>query len=247
MCDSLTPEHPAREVPDASWPLDRLGHFCGRIIRRQAADAWLLGRAFSVARGKIKHGGWMAWVKVNCPGIGPKTVNRYKLLAERLSLAEVRGVGLTECYQRAGMITTTTTTAVTRRRPAPDRPARGKRARPTAPRLPSWAVPDPYADGMSDPVTEADVWDDDETPTDAERLREEWEDRLPHLLRQLEESLTFVMDAWEGHGPGVPSDLHDQAVASVGDKLKMLAAMTARTASALPHDRPRGEPPALAA
>src|SRR4051812_5193449 len=99
----ITPERVV-EIPDESWTNDRLAEFCGLVGRRHAEDAWLIGKAFAVVKARLEHGKWLSWVREHCPGLSRGTANRYMLLAERCTLDEVRGQGLTECYRRAGMV-----------------------------------------------------------------------------------------------------------------------------------------------
>ena len=139
------------EIPDESWSFDRLAEFCGLVCRRQAEDAWLIGKAFAVVKARLEHGKWLSWVKEHCPGLSRKTANRYMLLAERCTLDEVRGQGLTECYRRAGMVTAPSGGVVSGppAAAAAGVPPAGERVRekPTGSGpsdIPSWAVKDPF-------------------------------------------------------------------------------------------------------
>jgi hypothetical protein len=271
----ITPER-TPEIPDESWSIDRLATFCGLVGRRHAEDAWLIGKAFAVVKAKLEHGKWLPWVNKHCPGLSRGTANRYMLLAERCTLDEVRGHGLTECYRRVGMVTTPaarvdvehpTTTAAVASQADEDR-VRQKPATSASGDSPSWAVTDPFraaaadepqanepevasdraageGDGAGPPSIQSDgmpgatrssatgtpdhgaeltaAAGEDDVLSEAEEFREQLEDRLPHLLASLEDTLGWLLARWETAGPPADPESLAVRVASVRDMLTGLA------------------------
>lgn len=223
----------ASEIPDESWSFDRLAAFCGLMCRRLAEDAWLIGRAFHAVKAKLKHGRWLPWVREHCPGVSRGTANRYMLLAERLTLDEVRGHGLTECYRRAGILNPPQDDSAPRLPTTRTEGRRGQAPTETTATTwesgwPSWAVHDPFAPALD--AGGAVPGEGNEDPSDCEALteadvfREEWEAHLPRLLAEADDTLGWLLDRWDALGPPAGGDRLAQPIRAVGDKLAVIAA-----------------------
>lgn len=93
------------DTPHEGWTLDELGRFAQRIAKRTAHDAWLLGRAYTIAKKKAKAEGKRIdkWRKEWLPFLSQPTLSRYEAVS-RLTEDEVRDKGLTDVYRLLGAV-----------------------------------------------------------------------------------------------------------------------------------------------
>ena len=113
--------------------------------QRTAHDAWLLGRAYTIAKQKAKTEGKKieTWQKEWLPFLSQPTLSRYEAVS-KLPEEEVTGKRLTEAYRHLGIVpkkaspdeadvpTSPAPVAIRRRRPALLRPRHPDRAGPEA-------------------------------------------------------------------------------------------------------------------
>ena len=92
------------ETPGDDWTLNQLGEFAQKIAKRTAHDAWLLGRAFAIAKAKAKAEGLKIekWRKEWLPVFSQPTLSRYEAVAT-LTEDEVVGKRLAEVYRLLGL------------------------------------------------------------------------------------------------------------------------------------------------
>lgn len=93
------------DSPCEDWTLDELGQFAQRIAKRTAHDAWLLGRAYTIAKQKAKTEGKKieTWQKEWLPFLSQPTLSRYEAVS-KLPEEEVTGKRLTEAYRHLGIV-----------------------------------------------------------------------------------------------------------------------------------------------
>src|SRR5271155_4429548 len=87
--------------PDETWSLEQLAAFCAHKIRRWATEAWLMGKAFTIAQSKVVHGGWKIWQKAN--NFSPSMTERYMNVFRESTLEEIDGLTLTEACRMLGI------------------------------------------------------------------------------------------------------------------------------------------------
>lgn len=92
------------DSPREDWTLDELGQYAQKIAKRTAHDAWLLGRAYSIAKTKAKAEGLKVekWRKEWLPFVSQPTLSRYEAVA-KLTEVEVAKKGLNEVYRMIGL------------------------------------------------------------------------------------------------------------------------------------------------
>ena len=90
--------------PREDWTLEQLGQFAQQIAKRTAHDAWLLGRAYTIAKAKAKAEGKMIekWRNEWLPFLSQPTLSRYEAVS-KLSEEEVKDKGLTDVYRLIGI------------------------------------------------------------------------------------------------------------------------------------------------
>ena len=82
-------EHGAAEVPDENWSLERLASFIKVSLRRTAVQAWLIGKALTLAREKHRaNRDWLRWLESET-GISKSSAYRMIKLAEWFELNEI--------------------------------------------------------------------------------------------------------------------------------------------------------------
>jgi hypothetical protein len=88
------------DTPREDWSLEELGQFAQQIAKRNAHDAWLLGRAYTIAKAKAKAEGKKieTWQKEWLPFLSQPTLSRYEAVS-KLPEEEVTGKRLTEVYR----------------------------------------------------------------------------------------------------------------------------------------------------
>ncbi len=93
------------DSPHDDWTLEQLGQFAQQIAKRTAHDAWLLGRAYTIAKAKAKAEGKKieTWHKEWLPFVSQPTLSRYEAVS-KLAEEEVMGKGLTEVYRLIGIV-----------------------------------------------------------------------------------------------------------------------------------------------
>lgn len=138
--------------PHEDWTLDELGQFAQQIAKRSAHDAWLLGRAYGIAKAKAKAEGKKieAWRKEWLPFLSQPTLSRYEAVA-KLPEDEVKGKGLTEVYRLIGLApqqtSRTEANAPTNPPPAGESPQKTNAVETEEPRTA------PESEGVSQPTT----------------------------------------------------------------------------------------------
>jgi hypothetical protein len=93
------------DSPREDWSLEQLGQFAQQIAKRTAHDAWLLGRAYGIAKAKAKAEGEKieTWHKEWLPFVSQPTLSRYEAVS-KLPEEEVVDKGLTEVYRLIGIV-----------------------------------------------------------------------------------------------------------------------------------------------
>jgi hypothetical protein len=93
------------DTPREDWTLDQLGQFAQQIAKRTAHNAWLLGRAYTIAKAKAKAEGKKieTWQKEWLPFVSQPTLSRYEAVS-KLPEEEVVDKGLTEVYRLIGIV-----------------------------------------------------------------------------------------------------------------------------------------------
>lgn len=92
------------EAPRDNWTLEELGLFAQQVAKRTARDAWLLGRAYAIAKAKAKAEGKKieAWRRRWLPVLSQPTLSRYEAVS-KLPEDAVVGKGLTDVYRLLGL------------------------------------------------------------------------------------------------------------------------------------------------
>lgn len=94
----------SNDAPRDNWTLDELGQFAQQVAKRTARDAWLLGRAYGIAKAKAKAEGKKieAWRRKWLPVLSQPTLSRYEAVS-KLPEDAVTGKGLTDVYRLLGL------------------------------------------------------------------------------------------------------------------------------------------------
>ncbi|MFO0806157.1 MAG: hypothetical protein U0791_23895 [Gemmataceae bacterium] len=92
------------DAPRDNWTLEELGLFAQQVAKRTARDAWLLGRAYGIAKAKAKAEGKKieTWRRKWLPILSQPTLSRYEAVS-KLPEDAVVGKGLTEVYRLLGL------------------------------------------------------------------------------------------------------------------------------------------------
>lgn len=85
-------------VPEPDWTPDQLGEFVQLAGRTKTILAHRIGIALNLAKAKLEHGKWEAWVKQYCADLAPATIRRYMRLAKAYTEEQLGGVTLSEAY-----------------------------------------------------------------------------------------------------------------------------------------------------
>lgn len=103
----------SNQSPREDWTLEELGQFAQQVAKRTAHDAWLLGRAYAIAKAKAKAEGQKieAWRKEWVPFLSQPTLSRYEAVS-KLPEDGVKGKGLTDVYRLIGLAPQKTAPAV---------------------------------------------------------------------------------------------------------------------------------------
>ncbi len=115
----------ATQSPREDWTLDQLGQFAQQLAKRTAHDAWLLGRAYSIAKAKAKAEGQKIeeWRQQWIPFLSQPTLSRYEAVG-KLPEDDVKDKSVTEVYRLLGLV---------RERPSTERAAEGQVSTPSSP------------------------------------------------------------------------------------------------------------------
>ena len=94
----------SNEAPRDNWSLEELGQYAQQVAKRTARDAWLLGRAYAIAKAKAKAEGKKieAWRRKWLPVLSQPTLSRYEAVS-KLPEDAVVGKGLTDVYRLLGL------------------------------------------------------------------------------------------------------------------------------------------------
>ncbi len=93
----------SNETPHEDWTLEHLGKFAQQVAKRTAHDAWLLGRAYTIAKAQAKAEGQKIeeWRKQWLPFLSQPTLSRYEAVG-KLPEDDVREKSITEVYKLLG-------------------------------------------------------------------------------------------------------------------------------------------------
>jgi hypothetical protein len=184
-------EHMKDQIPTTAWSPEKLGEYCLLANQRMADEAWRIGRALIIAKSKLKHGEWLAWLKRYCPTLSAATRSRYRRLAEQFGEADLQGVGLVEAYRRAGLVKSpsprkTATAPTDWLQPAVETQcmAEGKRDLPP-PQTQEATTQDQHISPVTGP------WDDDDQLDPASALADVVVG-LSHRIRLLRQDIEFI-------------------------------------------------------
>ncbi len=113
------------QSPREDWTLDELGQFAQQIAKRTAHDAWLLGRAYTIAKAKAKAEGLKIeeWRQQWIPFLSQPTLSRYEAVG-KLPEEDVKDKSITDVYRLLGLV---------RERPSTERAAEGRASTPPSP------------------------------------------------------------------------------------------------------------------
>ncbi len=142
----------SNQNPHQDWTLEQLGQYAQQLAKRNAHDAWLLGRAYTIAKVKAKAEGKKieAWRREWLPFLSQPTLSRYEAVA-KLPEDEVKGKGLTEVYRLIGLApqqtSRTEANAPTNPPPAGESPQKTSAVETEEPRTA------PVSEGVSQPTT----------------------------------------------------------------------------------------------
>src|SRR5205807_4655498 len=94
----------SNEIPRDNWTLDQLGQFAQQLAKRTAHDAWLLGRAYSIAKAKAKAEGQKIeeWRQHWIPFLSQPTLSRYEAVGKPPE-EDVKDKSITEVYRLLGL------------------------------------------------------------------------------------------------------------------------------------------------
>jgi hypothetical protein len=94
----------SNSTPHEDWSLDQLGRFAQQIAKRTAHNAWLLGRAYTIAKARAKAEGKKieSWRSEWVPFLSQPTLSRYEAVA-KLPEDDVKDKGLTDVYRLLGL------------------------------------------------------------------------------------------------------------------------------------------------
>jgi hypothetical protein len=99
------------DAPRDNWTLEELGLYVQQVAKRKARDAWLLGRAYAIAKAKAKAEGKKieVWRRKWLPVLSQPTLSRYEAVS-KLPEDAVVGKGLTDVYRLLGLAPQKTST-----------------------------------------------------------------------------------------------------------------------------------------